>query len=91
MGGLCNSTLDLAGVAGDPSSRVHRLAPRAIDGTAPHRGHRGSRDLKADRRERRAVAEHHARVTDALDTEAAKELRQRLGIAWDRHAPVLRR
>ncbi len=29
MGGLCNSTLDLSGVAGDPSSRVHRLDPRA--------------------------------------------------------------
>jgi cobalt/nickel transport system permease protein len=29
VGGLCNSSLDLAGVAGDPSSRVHRLDPRA--------------------------------------------------------------
>ena len=29
MGGLCNATLELAGVAGDPSSRVHRLDPRA--------------------------------------------------------------
>ena len=29
MAGLCNSSLDLTGVAGDPSSRVHRLDPRA--------------------------------------------------------------
>lgn len=29
MGGLCNSSLELTGVAGDPASRVHRLDPRA--------------------------------------------------------------
>ena len=29
MGGLCNHSLELAGVAGDPASRVHRLDPRA--------------------------------------------------------------
>ena len=29
VGGLCNSSLDLAGIAGDPASPVHRLDPRA--------------------------------------------------------------
>jgi cobalt/nickel transport system permease protein len=29
VGGLCNSSLELTGVAGDPTSRIHRLDPRA--------------------------------------------------------------
>jgi cobalt/nickel transport system permease protein len=29
VGGLCNSSLELTGVAGDPASRIHRLDPRA--------------------------------------------------------------
>ena len=29
MGGLCNHSLELTGLAGDPASPVHRLDPRA--------------------------------------------------------------